>query len=247
MALYDTVANVVLDAAIECGLGAVSDVFGSTDPNVVQMRYLLKRLGRKLALRRQWAQLTKEYSFTTTSDSSYNLPADFGAMIHQTGWNRTSDQRMHAASPQEWQYLKATDSGVVFTCIFRPSDSTIQLWPQPPASGETIAFEYLSRYWVATTGSTTGSKDAPTLNTDVLLFDSLLLVGGLKVAFQKAKGFDTTAAEQDFMEEWGLVAAANQASAPILSMNGPRIGERLIDLNNAPSTGFGFDGGGGLF
>lgn len=246
MALYDTVLNVVSDASVEIGLGTVSAVFASTDPNVIQLRTILKRLGKRLTLRRQWRQLRKEHTFVTTSDTEYDFPTDFGAFIDQTGWNRTQGRSLHVASPQEWQYLKATQSGTTYTAIFRPYATTLELWPQPPTSGDTIAFEYISRNWVALTGTDTPNKDAPTLDTDVLLFDSLLLVGALKLAFKKAKGFDVTADMMDFAEEWGLAESAN-SSAPVLSLNSFGMNEKLLDESNAPTTGFGFDGLGGLF
>lgn len=246
MALYDTVLNVVSDAAVEIGLGSVSAVFASTDPNVVQLRTILKRLGRRLTLKRQWKQLVLEHTFTTDVSTTYDLPADYGTMIDQTGWGRTSQQPMAPLSPQQWQYNEAHSSSNALAVLFRPRDLTLEL-PTSHISGQEIAFEYVSRYWVALTGTTTPAKDAPTLDTDVLLFDSMLLVGALKLAFKKAKGFDVTSDTQDFLEEWGLVDSANAGPAPVLSLNRGGLSEKLLDMTNAPSTGFAFDGTGGLF
>src|SRR5690348_1694823 len=119
MSLYDTVANVLSDTAVELGLGEVSDVYGSTDANIVQLRTLLKRVGRSLAKQRAWKQLIKEHTFTTTNTSTYDLPTDFGAMIDQTGWNRTQRRPLGVLSPQEWQYLEASVAGTVYTVLFR--------------------------------------------------------------------------------------------------------------------------------
>jgi hypothetical protein len=62
---YDTVANIVADAAAELGLGTVSDVFGSTDTNIIQLRTMLKTGGRSLALDRRWTHLIQEATFAT--------------------------------------------------------------------------------------------------------------------------------------------------------------------------------------
>jgi hypothetical protein len=57
---YDTVANIVSDAAVELGLGSVSDVYGSTDSSIIQLRTLLKSAGRDLVLERDWTHLQAE-------------------------------------------------------------------------------------------------------------------------------------------------------------------------------------------
>ncbi len=116
----------------------------------------------------------------------------------------------------------------------------IAICPLSPPFGTTITV-YING---SSTGTTTPNKDAPTLNTDVLLFDALLLVGALKLAFKKAKGFDVSADMADFEEDWGLVESANENASPVLSLNGRQFEDRLIDETNSPSTGFGFDGGG---
>lgn len=238
MPLYDTVANVVSDAAAELGLGTVSDVFASTDANVVQLRTLLKSTGRKLGKLRRWRQLVKEHTFLTTSgEDTYTLPAGFVSMVDQSGWNRTQRMPLNPLEPQAWQYLEAGGIGLTLTAYFRPRDLTLQLWPASPPAGETIAFEYVSRYWVAVAATpTVGTKDAPTLNTDVLLFDVSLLVPALKVAFLLAKGFDSTAAQAEFDAALGMEASANVGAAPVLSLNG-RGG--ALPVFNVADTGFG--------
>ncbi len=238
MAIYDTVANVVSDTAVELGLGAVSDVFGSSDSNVVQMRALLKRVGRELALMRPWVQLQKEYTFPTVNGTaSYSLPADFSSMFDQSGWNRTTRFPISPISPQAWQQAKAVAIVSSLTLLIRPHESTLDVYPTP-TTVQTVAFEYHSRYWVRNTGGTTLDKDAPTANTDVLMFDGLLLVAALKLAWQEAKGFDTTAATSSFLRILGLVESANANVAPVLSLNGS-VGEPLVGIANLPDTGYG--------
>lgn len=247
MALYDTAANIISDVAVEVGLGAVSDAFASTDANVAQLRSLLKSTGRAMVLRHAWLQQRKEYSFTTSGSGTYSLPADFQRMVDQSGWNRTNRRPLQPASPQEWQYLKAALGGTVYSVLFRPHDSTLELWPQPDPSGETVAFEYMSRYWVQSSGATSPDKDAPTANGDTVKLDVQLATRALKLAFLRAKGFDTTAAQQEFEEAFDSVASANAGAAPVLSLAGPPLAEKLLDMTNAPATGFGLDGDGGLF
>jgi hypothetical protein len=242
---YDTVLNIVKDVAVECGLAEPSAVFASTDNNIVQLRRRLKSVGRGLVLEHDWLQCIKEHTLETTGDTSYALPADFAEMVNQTGWNRSANMPLDPMSPQQWQYLKASDTGVIFTVLFRLRDLTLEL--HSPSPGETIAFEYRSRYWVAETGLTTPTSDAPDEDDDVVCIDVQLITRALKLAFLRDKGFDTTAAEQDYQA--ALAAAQDTASgaAPILKLGGCEDPVPMLDERNAPSSGFGFDGMGGLY
>lgn len=246
MALYESVLQVVQDVAVEIGLAAPSAVYASTNQNVIQLRTLLKSVGRGLVLKHRWLQCTKEHTFTTDASTSYTLPADFQSMVDQTGWNRTSKTPITPASPQEWQFAMAREISPALTFLFKPKDLTIEV-PTSHTVGDTIAFEYRSRYWVALTGSTTPTKDAPTLDSDVLCLDSHLVSRALKLAWLRAKGFDSTAALDDYLEALGSVKPANANAAPVLSLNGSPTEDRMIDESNAPSSGFGLDGVGGLF
>lgn len=247
MALYDTALSVISDAAVELGLGAVSDVYGSTDPNIVQLRTLLKSLGRRLALEREWRHLVKEYTFVTTSSATYNLPADFSSMVANSSWNRSANARAVPIGYQVWQYLKAVDITTSWLVYFKPGDTTLTLHPDPPTAGETIAFEYRSRYWVRASGSSANDKDAPTANTDSIMFDAALMVLALRRAFAKAKHFEwTDRDEHEYLLTLASVESADASAAPVLALDGAQIDERLLSERNAPDTGYGFDGFGGL-
>lgn len=79
--------------------------------------------------------------------------------------------------------------------------------------------------------------DEPTAAGQTILFDPLLAVRALKLAFKREKGFDTTSAELDYQGALDrcrgqLVAASN------LSLVGGG-GFKLIDGSNVPGTGIG--------
>jgi hypothetical protein len=128
----------------------------------------------------------------------------------------------------------------------RARDGALEVWPQPPTSGDTLALEYRSRYWVAASGSTTPTKDAPTAGADVVCLEAELVKAGLRAAFLRQKGFDSTAAQQDFDAALEATRSAAAGSAPVLRLGRGAAGESLLSLTNAPLTGFGFDGQGGL-
>jgi hypothetical protein len=235
-----TVAAVISRAARELGLVSadITDPFASTDANVLQLCTLLGSLGARLARQRSWTQLQREYTFqTVAATADYNLPTDFKRFLNQSEWNRdTSLPVGTVAGAREWQALKGSLTGAVFQ-VQRLSGGQLHLYPTPSAA-EDIYFEYQSRYWVsATASSTVLAKEFPTVNSDVLWFDFLMLVDGLKLAFRAAKGLDVTLELQQFNE---MVSAAqgNDGLAPVLSLNGAP-GLHLIDETNAPDTGLG--------
>lgn len=295
-----TAGDVINEAAVEVGLSAVPDPYASLDPNFIQIRQLLKSLGREIVHTRQWNVLRRQWSFTTVAGQGvYPLPADYHNMIDQTWWNRTN--RLPVGGPlsaQEWQYLKARMVGVVFNVLFRPMQGSLTLYPDTSTpAGFEIYYEYQSEWWVrspvgpwaastsftkdacvsndgnvyvCTTSGVSDETDGPTgtgyaigdgscvwqyvsssadlLTTgdaplsmdDEIIFDPLLMIRGLKLAWLKAKGFDTTAAQQDFLQTLDMVKG-HDAPSPVLSASrrfNPIV-DPLIGGQSIPVTGFG--------
>lgn len=211
MARYDTAGNIINQAAAEVGLVPVTNPFTSVDPAFQQMIYLLTAAGRELLGSHQWQRFVKRYSITTTTASTYDLPADYGWFIDQTGWNPVSGGNgLPLGGPlteQDYAYLVSTNlaSSTIYIS-FREADGQIAILPSPAPAGKTITFTYMSRYWVAATGApTTPVADSVALTTDVVLFEPTLITKLLKLRFLEAKGFDTTAAVTQFanlFDQW---------------------------------------------
>jgi hypothetical protein len=237
---WATVATVVSDAATELGLVSadISDPYASSDPNILQLLRLLKSGGRELLRMRDWTHLVNEYTFSTVaSTASYALPSDFRKMIPQSGWDRSTLLPMSGpVSSQVWQYREAITVTASILVEFRLWQGLMYLTPTP-TSVETIAYEYLSTYWVATASNTLPTLDAPTASTNVVCFDPNLAMRKLKLDFLKAKGFDTSAALMDFESSLQSALGAD-ATATVLSLNGSEE-VPLIDAGNVPDTGYG--------
>lgn len=238
---YETAAQIISDAAIELSIVAadISDPFASTDANVIQLGRLLTSVGRELVEERHWTHLQKSHTFSTSNGTYvYSLPSDFDRMMDQTQWNRTT--QLPAGGPveaQAWQYLQAQTSAATITVLFRTVNGELWLYPTP-TSTQTIAFEYVTAFWVKPTGQTAPTTSRVSAATDTLYFDPLLLVRGLKLAWKRAKGMDTTAAQGDY--DARLEQAKNaDGAAPVLSISPGAEGIPLIDGRNLPITGFG--------
>lgn len=240
MAQYETAAQVISKAARQLGLSTadIADPFSSTSANVLLLVQLLGDLGQELAASHEWSRLKSEATIALTGAASYALPADFGGMVPQSTWNRTQQHPSPGPlSSQLWQYRKATTVASTLSAEFRLWQNLVHILPTT-TTGQTIAYEYRSLYWVSLTAVTTLSKDAPTVASDILYFKPLLLVRGLKLWFRRATGFDTTGFQEDFDAALEL-AKSEEPPGEILSLDGARDGVRMADWSNVPDTGYG--------
>lgn len=243
---FDTVANIVSDAAIELGYvsSAIANPFASTDANVLRLNALLKSLGRDLIKRATWSQLTLPGTVTTANGTaSYAVATDFDRIIDGTIWNTTTQNPVVPMSPQAREVFRA---GVVTATILQfyriggvaVASKQFEIFPTPSAV-QTIRYEYVSNYWLQAAASTSAAPGltAPAAAGDVCWFDPLLLVRGLKMYAQRATGFDSTASQQDFEDTLAQCMGQDQV-APVLSLSGSR-GPKMLDGDNVPDTGYG--------
>ena len=187
---------------------------------------------------RDWAALVKQASFTGDGSSTlFNLPADWGRAKDQSGWDRTNAKPMQGplSSPQ-WQYLKAWTSSSNVTILYRIVGNRMEFYTAP-ANGDVIYCDYLSRYWVASDGASTGDKYQPSASGDVVLLEPMAVTRLLKCKWLEAIGEDSTAARQEFLLAFD--GAASNEPAPVLSMAGPSIMFPRIGVQNLPDTGYG--------
>lgn len=239
---WDTVANIITDVAVELGLEteAISDPYAETDQNIVLLRHLLKSLGQTLLRDYSWTHLQEEHTFDTANGTpNYDLPAGLARIVNGTAWNRTQELPLVGpVNAQQWQTLKAGSSTGTVTKVFRIWQDDFWLHPTPTAA-ESVYYEYVSKYWVATTGASAPSKEAPTVNSDELWFDRQLLVTGLKYQFRRAKRMATQDDLDEFLRALSLAQGADGAS-PTFVLGGTQLGAaRLLDDANIPETGFG--------
>lgn len=249
MPRFQTVGDLINRVAVSVGLNAVADPFASADPAFIQLCGLATEAGQDLVLEANWQQLEREFAFDTAPGDSglYELPTDFSSMIDQTGWQRGVPSAAYPligpASPQWWSYLQASELyTITIYAHFRIAEGVLQLWPQPPPVGVPIALKYVSRDWVLDSTSTPSDptyKDNVDTSADTPLFEPILFVKKLKLAFLQAKGFDTTKAEDEYrttLDVW----KGKEKSAPVLSLTSAPFGPRMLDQwTNVPETGIG--------
>lgn len=251
MARYETAGVLINRTAVACGLNRESDPFYSVDPAFIQLVELANQLGQMLLHYNFWELLQRQHSFTTQAGDTgiYDLPEDFAYMLDQTGWQKSDPGAawplLGPASPQVWSYLTASQLyDVTLYVWFQQANNKLNLWPQPPPEGIPIQYMYVSRNWVIDGQSDPQNpvyKDNVAAYADIVRYDPVLFVKGLRLAFLEAKGFDTTKAQDEYQIVFDAISSHNKP-APVLSLNGNgALGswKPLDSWFNVPETGYG--------
>lgn len=240
-----TLLALVQDACAEIGaIAAPTAVVSNSDETVQRMFTLIKREGEDL-VKTDWTILQSLHTFTTVDGTAeYSLPADFGRLIVNTHWDRSNYEPTYGSiSPEQWQKIKSglLGSGVVGR-RFRIARSQVSgnsrkfiLDPTPTSSsaGQTLAFEYISTYYCASSGGT--AQAAWAADTDVNICDEELFRKGLVVRFKRSTGLDYASDAAEYADMLA-VKKAQDRPAPVLSLVPTRT-TRLITPWNAPETG----------
>ena len=170
-----------------------STVYGSTDPQVLQVKALLEEVGIDLAARGAWEQITVRATFNAIADEdqgpiTHIATRDFNYIKDRTFWDLSA--RLPVLGPldaEEWEALKA----VLVTgprYYFRILNGNLLLNPAPPLD-ESMVFEYVSKDWIVGADGTT-YKQYFTLDTDEPMLPQELLLMGLRAWWKKEKGLD---------------------------------------------------------
>jgi len=215
-----TLADILNAVCDETGIGRPTQYFGSTDPTARQLVALAQTEGQDLARRARWENLIRETTHTVLATEDQGAIATiapgFRSFISQTQWNRSRQWPLEGPdTPQIWQTRKATVNTSIFNA-FRLRGG--HLFINSPTAGETVAFEYNSKYFCESAAGT--DQTAWAADTDVPLLDDFLMKLGLIWRFKHKKGLDYG---EDFRlyEERVAEAVAQDGGATVLNMADP--------------------------
>jgi hypothetical protein len=242
VARYETAGQIIRDAAQEVGIiiSDATDPFASTDPAIIQLCRLLTSCGRELLGNdRVMTKFIRTLVHVTpanpvAADSTIDLPEDLGYLLDQTGWNPTTRLPLGGPmSPVNWDYLLYTNlAASVIYVTFRIAQGKMNILPSPPPANTTLTFSYVSRYWVGDF-----ANDRVSSSDDVVNFEPIVIMKFLKLRFLEAKGFDTSAAAQQYMnafESW----VPKTSTSPVINIS-RRKGYPFLGNRNIPETGYG--------
>ena len=174
----------------------------------------------------------------TFAKQDYAMPTDFDRMISDTNWDRTNHWRnLGTKTSQEWQWLQGGIISVGPRERYRIYNNRLRIF-QALTSIYTFAFEYVSNYWVMSSGATQGDKGAYSVDTDTAVFPDDLMLAGLKFYFLKAKKLDYAIELGEFTRALSYTKAQDvpvpaQSLAPI-GMN-PLVGPWSVQDGNWPA------------
>jgi len=183
-----------------------------------------------------WRELTKEDTFVTDGTGSYIIgtdivtDGDFEHFTSDTMWDRSNTTRVEILNARQWQTLVSgviSSAGVQRFARTRGKD----LIMSPDASGDTLAFEYLSNFWVESTGGT--AKAAFTVDTDTALYPEHLLELGLTMKILQKKGLPWASDMDAFERERERLIGGEM---PLETLGARSLNNFVI---NIPQTGFG--------
>lgn len=196
---------------------------------------LVTRGGNSLEMHNRFTALIDSYTFQTVSgQDSYDLPDGFRAFANMSQWDRSYDRPLMGPTPAfAWQFLKSgIAAGATIDRWFRVQGNRIYLHPTPTADGQTIAFDYYSRFWI-TRQSDGVNVSRFTSDNDTSRIDESLLTLDLKWRYLQAKGFPFEAEYREWESTLSAVKDDDGGKGRI------KLGPSRVTWDGIPDTGFG--------
>lgn len=200
---------------------------------------LMNAAGEELVKLYDWVWLTRTATITSVaSQATYDRPAGWQREISDTAFNRTQKWPVREpVSPQEWEWLQAGYGLSPPYYRARPVPGQIEIFPVPLDALTTIAYEYVSSYWVLGLSGSTNTVDklAITLDNDYCIFDNRLIISFTKLKFFEVKGFETTKLEKNF-ENALEYAKGQDRGARSYDLLNPLPNQVLLSERNFPDS-----------
>lgn len=226
-----TVLSIIQDVCGTLSLTQPSVVVTSTDLQVQQLFALLKEGAEELSKYggqdggTGWQSLIREQTFVTVAafeQTNSPVPDDFRRFIPESFWNRTTQRPITGPlTPQQWQSQRARGALSQLYLGFRQRDGEFLLsagGSTVPTAGETIAYEYVSKYWAQSSAGV--AKATFTSDDDTSYLDEALLKLDLKWRWKAAKGLDY-AEDMSTFERAKLAAYGDDGGSAQLDVGGP--------------------------
>lgn len=215
-----------------------TEVVTSTDLVVQQLYELANEEGEELADGFDWQRLRRQHLFTTvaTAAQSSAVPTDFNRFISNTFFNRSTRRSvLGPITPQQWQAIQAQPQLNRVFLAFIERDDQFLITPSP-GSGETIAYEYVSKNWAR---SAAGSAQSMFLaDTDETYLDERLFILGVRWRWKAANGLDYAEDFKTYQLEKTQKSARDGGNTEITTT-----GDTQYVLSpNIPDGNFGFPG-----
>jgi hypothetical protein len=223
-----TVLSIIQDSCDNLSLTRPSAVVTSTDQLVRQLFGLLKTGAESLSKYggqdgdAGWQALTAEWTFVTVAQieqTNTPIPEDFRRFIPDSVMNRTTNRQVSGPlTSAQWQRGRILPYIVAPYLVFRERQGDLLILPDPPTAGETIAYEYVSKFWALSSASV--AKATFTSDDDTTYLDEELLKLDLVWRFKQAKGLDY-AEDMATFERAKMALFGSDGGSQSLNQGGP--------------------------
>lgn len=184
--------TIAQSAALRMGLPSPETVVANTTDEMAQRLYTLaNQSGKELSRLHRWTALIKEQTFTTVADEAQTdaIPTDFDRFVDETIINRTAKRRLVGPlTAEEWAVQKGLTASVL-TDAFRIRGASFLMIPTP-TSGQTVAFEYVSKFWVDTDGDDAGDAAAFTSDSHTSVLDEEMITADVIWKYRQSAGLN---------------------------------------------------------
>lgn len=214
--------TIVQNAAMAIGLPSPTSVAGNVDQSTQTLKSFADREGVELSRRYQWEALVLEATHTTLAAENQGVLTTIASgidyIIQGTMYDRTLQREVRPyEGPQAWQFDQArTSTGPYYR--YRVRGGSLLFYPAPTA-GNTVAFEYKSRNFCASSGGTGQASWAA--DDDVGVLDEEIMTLGVIWRFLQAKGVDYGEAYRAY-ESQVQQAMSRDGGKSVMSMTGAR-------------------------
>lgn len=205
------------------GLPAPSVAVLSTDANVQRMVELMHEEGRELASRYPWQKLINETALVSDGTGDFGvldtIAPGFDYIVNNTIWNLTTRRQVPGpVDASTWAQMIAQRMLGPWP-NYRIYGNHLLTYPWCP-SGQTIKFEYVSKYWIVDSTGVSG-KEFATDDTDTFLIDPWTVALGCVWRWKQSTGMEYA---EDFQKYERRVAdlMSRDGSKAILNMTGGR-------------------------
>ena len=219
---YWTALDVINQVSGEVGQPRVVTITGpDTEVQSIQMLAALNAAGAEMGFYYPWAQFHKELIIPLVAgQGNYDLPVDWSYFIDQTQWDRTNHwPLLGPKSAAEWAWLKGGLLASFPRMRYRVMAGKLEFWPVPASNSQfTISMEYVSGWWVAGAGSPASPNQGKVVaDGDICWYEPWLLIKYTKLKWLQLKGFDSTAAQADYMRMYDAMKGKD-VGAQVLSL-----------------------------
>jgi hypothetical protein len=207
-------------------------IFNATDPQTQQLGEFINEMLVEYVKwpDTYWVPLLRETTFTTLAADAQPVnavPSDLDHFVDNSMWDRTLTRPVVGPiSPQIWEAWKARP--VLTSVVFGFTIRGYQMFtaPNPPA-GDLVAYQYVTNQAVYPLGASTDGSGNPVLSTqqyfendtDTCVFDTEILVKGVRWCFLRAKGLSYEQEYQQWIEAVQM-EASRSGGMPRISMAG---------------------------